>query len=59
MQQALYNTISTNGISGSAKTSKIGTRLVRWIATKWDMAAVIGLMVSTAAYGVFALAHVA
>ena len=34
-------------------------QLRRTLARKWDMLAVIGLMLASAAYGIFALAHVA
>jgi hypothetical protein len=66
MQQAIYNSInstiynsgSTIRNSGStANTAKDGARLAQWIARKWDMAAVVALMLSSATYGVFALAH--
>jgi hypothetical protein len=63
MQQAIYNsTIRNSGStirnSGStANTAKDGAGLVRWVARKWDMAAVVALMGTSAAYEVFALAH--
>ena len=34
-------------------------RLLRTLARKWDMIAVLGLMASSAAYGVYALSHLA
>ena len=62
MQQAIYNSIDTTIIalrnSGrTANTAKRGAGLAQRIARKWDMGAVVALMVSSAAYGVFALAH--
>ncbi|MGI4788605.1 MAG: hypothetical protein ACRYFS_07120 [Janthinobacterium lividum] len=50
--------LNTNTVKPATKpvtVAQIGRTLIR----KWDMIAVIGLMTSSAAYGVFALAHVA
>jgi hypothetical protein len=33
----------------------VGIQIVRFLACKWDMLAVIGLMLSSAVYGVYAL----
>ena len=63
MQQAIYNSINRDGISIQAsKTNKTATAtrrasLIRRIAHRWDMVGVLALMGSSAAYGVFALAH--
>jgi hypothetical protein len=58
MQQAIYNsTIRNSGRTANTVTAKRGTRLVQKIARKWDMAAVVALMGSSAVYGIFALAH--
>ncbi len=60
MQQAIYNTIS---ISHSGRTAKTGgtasqaAGLLRWVSRKWDLVGVVALLGSSAAYGVFALAH--
>ncbi len=35
------------------------SRLSRWICRKGELAAIIGLMASSACYGLFALAHMA
>ena len=62
MQQAIYNNIS-NGIAiQTTKTGKTATAarpagLLRWVARKWDLVGVLALMGSSAAYGVYALAH--
>ena len=64
MQQAIYNsTINSNGIAiQTTKTDKTVTAarrasLLQRIARRWDMVGVLALMGSSAAYGVFALAH--
>ena len=62
MQQAIYNSIDStiNSIRNSgrtANTAKDKSGLVRWIARKWDIVAVVALMGASAAYEVFALAH--
>ena len=64
MQQAIYNnnsSISNSGRTASADTTETaahGAEIVRWIARRWDLVGVLTLMGSSAAYGVFALAHV-
>ena len=63
MQQAIYNSINRDGISIQAsKTNKTATTrratLIQRIAHRWDMVGVLALMGSSAAYGVYALAHV-
>ena len=64
MQQASSNTATVhNTINGSSPTNhrkganlkKAG--LVRWIVRNYEMAAIIGLMASSTAYGVLALAQ--
>ena len=61
MQQAIYN---SNGIAiQTTKTNKTATvtrrtSLARRIARRWDMVGVVALMASSAAYGVYAIAHV-
>ncbi len=63
MQQALYN--NTVSISNPAQTADVtpagtatrGAGMVRWIVRRWDLVGVLALMGSSAAYGVFALAH--
>ena len=64
MQQAIYNSINGIGISiqtnAAAKTgagAPKATGLLRWAASRWDLVGVLTLMGSSAAYGVFALAH--
>ena len=60
MQQAIYNsiTIQTNRTDTATTTGSRRTNLVRRIAQTWDLAGVLALMASGAAYGVYALAHV-
>ena len=67
MQQAIYNSINSNGISiqtetgrtaANTMTSPTASGLLRWVACRWDLVGVLALMGSSAAYGVFALAHV-
>ena len=57
MQQAIYSTIriQTNSVGVSAPKT---AGLLRWVARRWDLVGVLTLMGSSAAYGVFALAHV-
>ena len=44
----------------AAKTSRVfHPRLLRTLAHRWDMASVVALMASSAAYGVYALSHLA
>jgi hypothetical protein len=50
MQQAFYS-------SASIKTFRHSTSRVREITLKWDLAGVLALLGSSAAYGVFALSH--
>jgi hypothetical protein len=68
MQQAIYtnlnnttainaNTALQTGHTASRKSAQPGAGLVRWIARKWDLVGVLALLGSSAAYGVFALAH--
>ena len=66
MQQAIYNSTTSNNISiqtkAAAKTAGVSAPkavgLLRWVACRWDMVGVLALIGSSAAYGVFALAHV-
>ena len=60
MQQAIYNSI--NGISSQATNTTTAPAawragLARRIAQRWDLVGVLTLMGSSAAYGVYALAH--
>ncbi len=58
MQQTIYNTIriqNTNQTTTTPAARPIG--LLRWVARKWDLVGVLALMGSSAAYGLFALAH--
>ena len=72
MQQAIYNTTHNsikathNSIKATQKTILTMTTtapaarpmgLARRMAGRWDMVGVLALMGSSAAYGVFALAH--
>jgi len=53
-------TISTIPAVGTRRPKPLtAAQLRRTLVRKWDMLAVIGLMASSAAYGIFALAHVA
>ena len=65
MHQAIYNT-THNSIKATQKTILTMTTtapaarpmgLARRMAGRWDMVGVLALMGSSAAYGVFALAH--
>lgn len=59
MQQAIYNNISHLG--RTAKTSATASQaagVLRWVSRKWDLVGALTLMGSSAAYGMFALAHV-
>ena len=60
MQQAIYNSITGNTINIQAANTGApkASGLLRWVARKWDLIGVVALMGSSAAYGVFALAHV-
>ena len=61
MQQAIYNTIRIQNTNQAAITSPATSRAAvvrRWVARKWDLVGVLALMGSSAAYGIFALAHV-
>ena len=60
MQQAIYNSISDSDRTASAATTMTAFQaagLLRWVSRKWDLVGVLALMGSSAAYGVFALAH--
>ena len=60
MQQAIYNSSAIQAAKTSATTATATRRvsLARHIAQRWDIAGVLTLMVSSAAYGVYAIAHV-
>ena len=67
MQQAMYNNIINVRISNPGRTANVAKTSVtasltagvlRWVGRKWDLVGVVALMGSSAAYGVFALAHV-
>ena len=63
MQQVIYSNISVPQSSAAPKTTPATTPntrlagLLRWVARKWDLVGVLALMGSSAAYGVYALAH--
>lgn len=68
MQQAIYNNIGTQANIGiqanigvqtkqAGKTDK-AARVLRWVSHRWDLVGVLTLMGASAAYGVYALAHV-
>ena len=62
MQQAIYNSsINSSRNTNSTAMKPVAARpsgLRRWAAARWEMVGVLALMGSSAAYGVFALAHV-
>lgn len=65
MQQAITNSIRIQNTNNKATTGRAANAnapkaagLVRWAAARWEMVGVLALMGSSAAYGVFALAHV-
>ncbi len=57
----IYNHINNHSNAGrtAARRAKNGAGLVRWIAHRWDLVGALALLGSSAAYGVFALAHLA
>ena len=59
MQQAIYNPICipTNPTAQTQTPAVRAARVLRWVSRKWDLVGVVALMGSSAAYGVFALAH--
>jgi len=59
MQQAIYNSthIQTNPASTPHSPAVHTGGALRWVARNWDFMGVLVLMGSSAAYGVFALAH--
>ena len=59
MQQIIYRTAIQNTAARTATATSRRTGLTQWIAQKWDLAGVLALMASSAAYGVFALSHLA
>lgn len=61
MQQAIYNNISIQAnvgvqIKPAVKTNRVAC-ILRWVGHKWDLVGVVTLMGTSAAYGVYALAH--
>ena len=74
MQQAIYNNTAipttqpqtTQPQTTQPQTSRTATPppalqtagVLRWVARKWDLVGVLALLGASAAYGVFALAHV-
>ena len=56
MQQAIYNSTRTRNTNNKAPTARTAG-LARRMAVRWDLAGVLTLMGSSAAYGVFALVH--
>ena len=64
MQQAIYNPLHLQNtratVGTTAPRSAVASRsgnVLRWVARKWDLVGVVALMGSSAAYGVYALAH--
>ena len=60
MQQAIYNSIriqATNTAAGTGRAASPVAGWLGWVSRKWDLIGVVALMGSSAAYGVFALAH--
>ncbi len=64
MQQAIYNNIdstiriqNTNPAANRGMNAPQAAGVLRWAARRWDLAGVLALMGSSAAYGVFTLAH--
>ena len=45
--------------TAATQTTAPTTGLTQWISRKWDLVGVLALMTSSAAYGVFALSHLA
>jgi len=65
MQQAITNSTRIQNTNNTMRTGRAANAnalkaasLVRWAAARWELAGVLALMGSSAAYGVFALAHV-
>ena len=63
MQQIIYrNATVTDRRNPDRHSDSHSTRrpgLTQWIGQKWDLVGVLALMASSAAYGVFALSHLA
>jgi len=58
MQQAIYSSIRIQNTNAAGVRAPKAAGLLRWVARKWDLVGVLTLMGSSAAYSVFALAHV-
>ncbi len=58
MQQAIYQNIAINQTADTTATTK-RSRLSRQFAHQWDFYGVLALMASSAAYGIYALSHLA
>ena len=64
MQQAIYTNTTPANIAVTAPALPVRTvrsrkaRLLRHLMLKWDLYGVLALLVSSAAYGVYAIAHV-
>ena len=56
MQQAITNSTRIQNMDSKAPTARTAG-LARRVAGRWDLAGVLTLMGSSAAYGVFALLH--
>ena len=59
MRQTDSDTTLSSKVMTSALAAKTGSGLGRWICRKGELAAIVGLMASSACYGLFALMHVA
>ena len=59
MEQTLYDHIGISNPAAATGTTQRGAAVVRWVARRWELAGVLALMGSSAAYGVFALGRLA
>ena len=59
MQQIIYRTAIQNTAAQTVTSTARRAGLTQWIARKWDLVGVLALMASSAAYGAFALSHLA
>ena len=57
MQQALYNRTGISDPAATTGRAQRGTAVVRWVARRWELAGVLALMGSSAAYSAVALTH--
>ena len=57
MQQALYSRTDISDPAATTGRAQRSTAVVRWVARWWELAGVLALMGSSAAYSAVALTH--